>query len=75
MFRSFVLSSNSITKVVMQKIKNNSFKYPIADRQWVNALFQDANLRLDRPRENSTEVQRAKDSAWEDIGYTRKVTR
>ena len=75
MFRSFVLSNSSITIFKMEKRKINSFKYPIADRQWVNALFQDVNLRLDRPRHNSTEVQRTKDSAWEDIGYTRKVTR
>ena len=73
MFRSFVLSINSITIFKMEKRKLNTFKYPIADRQWVNALFQDVNLRLDRYRENSTDI--TKDSAWEDIGYKRKVTR
>ena len=71
MFRSFVLSSNSITKKVMSKNKFNSFKHPIEDHQWVNALFQ-RNPSLDRLKANNVEMNRIKESVWEDIGYTRK---
>ena len=55
----------------MTKNKFNSFKHPIEDHQWVNALFQ-RNPSLDRLKANNVEMKRIKESVWEDIGYTRK---